>query len=162
LPGLTLFVAQPHPGVTLDYSRGLVSRTHRELERCLSNFPVLWYDTVAKGGLFAVLGATGGGRIFGFGTVTRASGAARRHEATLEVCVHENYAERQSELFASLLAACRSRGVERVHAFVPAQNEAGLAAFKREKFIVTGRLPDALHLNNGPADVVTLALRLPV
>ena len=77
LPGLTLLLAQPLAVACVDYLRGLMSARHSTAERCLSNFPVLWYDTAAQNGMLAMLAEPDSGRIFGFGSVTRAPGPAR-------------------------------------------------------------------------------------
>jgi len=160
LPGVTLFAAQPLTTACLDYSHGLFSGRYVPAERCLSNFPVLWYDTAAAGGMFEVLAGPEDGRIFGFGTLTRSSSAARRQTATVDFATHDHYEAQLPALLARLLDGCPTRKIQRVEAMVPVGDEAKLACLRSAGFAPLALLPGILQLNSGPADVHLLRLTL--
>jgi GNAT superfamily N-acetyltransferase len=156
LPGLTLLAAQPLATACLDYPRGLLSGRFIPATRCLSNFPVLWYDTVARDGLLAVLGDPGSSRIFGFGSVTRGPDSASRHMAMVEFATHDNFETCLSALLAHLLDACRAREIGQVEAFAAAEDAKKLACLHSAGFAEAARLPGALRLGGGPVDVLHL------
>lgn len=156
LPGLTLLAAQPLATVCLDYPRGLLSGRYVTLERCLSNFPVLWYETAARGGLLSVLAAPKTGRVLGFGSVTRAAGAARNHTATIDFAVHDHYAAQLPELLAQLLADARDLGVRQFQACIATGDETKLRALRAAGFAEIARLPGALKLTRETQDVILL------
>ncbi len=160
LPGLSLLLAQPLALGCLDYLRGLMSGNVSPLERCLSNFPVLWYATSAQDGAFSMLAEPVTGRIFGFGTVTRAPGPARRHTATVDLAVHENYSAHMEALLAHLLDGCRKLGVQQAHAFVADGDRVKLDCLREQGFRDTARLPAALRLSGGFCDAVMLGKSL--
>lgn len=155
LPGLTLLAAQPLTSVCLDYPRKLCSGRYRPAERCLSNFPVLWYDTAARGGLLAVLAGAGNSRVFGFGSVTLPPAGATG-PAVVEFSAHDHYTDKLPALLDHLLAGARTRGLARVEAFVPALDETKLAVLRAAGFAPSARLPGALPLASGAVDVVQL------
>jgi GNAT superfamily N-acetyltransferase len=157
LPGVTLFAAQPIATICLDYPHGLYSGRYVPAERCLSNFPVLWYDTAAAGGLFEVLAGPDDGRIFGFGTLTPSTSSARRHMATIDFATHDNYEAQMPTLLARLLDGCRTRKIQRVEAMVPSGDEAKLACLRAAGFTPLALLPGTLQLTSGPADVHLLS-----
>ncbi len=156
LPGLTLLATQPLATVCLDYPRGLLSARHLLLERCLSNFPVLWYDTVARGGLLAVLTAPKTGRVLGFGSITRAPGPGRGHTATVDFVTHDHYESHLSELLTSLLAGARELGIRQVQAHIAAGDAAKLRALRAAGFTEIARLSAALKLTREMQDVILL------
>lgn len=156
LPGLTLLAAQPLATVCLDYPRGLLSGRHVTLERCLSNFPVLWYETVTRGGLLSVLTAPKSGRVFGFGSLTRASGSGRSHTATVDFVAHDHYEAHLPELLAQLLAGARELGVRHVQACIAAGDAVKLHALRAAGFAELARLPAALKLIRETQDVIVL------
>jgi L-amino acid N-acyltransferase YncA len=156
LPGLTLLLAQPLAIACVDYLRGLMSPRHATAERCLSNFPVLWYDTAARNGMLAMLAEPDTGRIFGFGSVTRSPGPARRHTASLDFAAHENYESSMPALLAHLLDGCRSHGIQRAHVCIADGDTSKLACLRQHGFREAARLPGALHLGDGLRDVLVL------
>jgi GNAT superfamily N-acetyltransferase len=160
LPGVTLFAAQPVATVCLDYHHGLFSGRYVPAERCLSNFPVLWYDTAAAGGLLAVLAGPDSGRVFGLGSLTPATSSARRHVAAIDFATHDHYATQMPTLLAHLLEGCRPRKIQRVEAKVVAGDEAKLACLRAAGFAQLALLPGVLQLNSGPADVHLLSKTL--
>jgi len=160
LPGLTLLAAQPIATVSLDSTRGLISGRYLPVTRCLSNFPVVWYDTAARGGLLAVLAGPENSRVFGFGSATLGTAADRGQMATLEFVTHDHYAAHLPALLAHLLAGCRTREVLRVEAMVPSGDEAKLACLRTAGFAETACRPGALQLTSGPADVIVLCRTL--
>lgn len=160
LPGVTLFAAQPIATVCLDYPHGLFSGRYVPAERCLSNFPVLWYDTAAAGGIFEVLAGPDDGRIFGFGTLTPSASSARRHMATVDFAAHDHYEAQMPALLARLLDGCPARKIQRVEALVPAGDEAKLTCLRAAGFASLALLPGVLQLNSGPADVHLLGRTL--
>lgn len=157
LPGVTLFAAQPVTTVSLDFPHGLFSGRYVPAERCLSNFPVIWYDTTAAGGMFAVLAGPDDGRIFGFGSLTPSSSSARRHVAMVDFATHDHYATQMPALLAHLLDGCRTRKIQRVEAMVPVADEAKLACLRSAGFAQLAVLPGVVQLNSGPADVQLLS-----
>jgi GNAT superfamily N-acetyltransferase/L-amino acid N-acyltransferase YncA len=160
LPGLALLAAQPVATICLDYPRGLLSGRYLAAQRCLSNFPVLWYDTSARGGLLAVLAGPENSRVFGFGSVTLTANGTHPRTATVEFASHDHYAPHLPALLAHLLNDCREREVRQAEAKVAAGDEAKLACLSAAGFTVTARLPAALKLNNGPMDVIQLGRAL--
>ena len=160
LPGVALLAAQPLATICLDQPRGLISGRHLAAERCLSNFPVLWYDTSARGGLLAVLAGPENSRVFGFGSVTLPANGTQPKSATVEFAAHDNYVSSQSALLAHLLDACRKQEIRQVGAKVAAGDESKLACLHAAGFTVTARLPAALKLNSGPMDVLQLGRAL--
>jgi len=154
LPGLALLAAQPVATICLDYPRGLLSGRYLAAERCLSNFPVLWYDTSARGGLLFALAGPENSRVFGFGSVTLPVNGTHPKSATVEFAAHDHYASQLPALLAHLLDGCREREIPQVGAKVAAGDEAKLACLHAAGFTVTARLPDALKLNSGPMDVL--------
>ena len=159
LPGVTLLAAQPVGTVWLDAPRALFSGRYFPAERCLSNFPVLWYATAARGGLLAVLAGPDNSRVFGFGSVTLAAGGART-AATIEFATHDNYTTHLPALLAHLLQGCRARGLQQAEARVAAGDEAKLSCLRAAGFVVTDRQTGALNLGGSPADVLQLARTL--
>lgn len=160
LPGVALLAAQPVATICLDYPRSLFSGRYLPAERCLSNFPVLWYDTAARGGLLAVLAGTETGRVFGFGSATLAAGDVRPGTATVEFFAHDNHEAHLPALLAHLLDGCRSKGIRQVEATVVAGDEPKQACLRAAGFAATGRQPGALKLNHGPIDVIQLGRAL--
>lgn len=160
LPGVALLAAQPLATICLDHPRGLMSGRHLAAERCLSNFPVLWYDTSACGGLLAVLAGSENSRIFGFGSVTLPANGTQPKSATVEFAAHDNYVSSQSALLEHLLDACRKQEIRQVGAKVAAGDESKLACLHAAGFTVTARLPAALKLSSGPMDVLQLSRAL--
>lgn len=160
LPGVALLAAQPVATICLDYPRGLFSGRHLAAERCLSNFPVLWYDTSARGGLLAVLAGPENSRIFGFGNVTLPANGTHPKSATIDFAAHDHYVSHLPALLTHLLDACRGREIQQVGAMVAAGDEAKLACLHVAGFTVTARLPAALKLNGGPMDVIQLGRAL--
>ncbi len=156
LPGLTLLVTQPVATVCLDYPRGLLSGRYVTLERCLSNFPALWYETAARGGLLAVLAGPKTGRVFGCGSLTRSPGAGRSHTAVIDFATHDNYETQLPELLAHLLAGARELGIRQVQAGIAAGDETKLCALRAAGFSEIARLPAALKLNRETQDVILL------
>ena len=160
LPGLTLLVTQPLATVCLDYPRGLLSGRYLPLERCLSNFPVLWYETAARGGLLSVLAEPRTARVFGFGSATRAPGSGRGHTATIDFATHENYEAQLPELLDQVLAGCRQRGIKQTQAFIAAGNDAKFRGLRAAGFAEIGKLAAALKLGREMHDVVLLGKSL--
>ena len=160
LPGLALLAAQPVATICLDYPRGLFSGRYLAAERCLSNFPVLWYDTSARGGLLIVLAGPDNSRVFGFGSVTLPANGTDPKTATVEFAAHDHYASHLPALLAHLLNDCREREVRQAEAMVAAGDETKLACLGAAGFTVTARLPAALRLNTGPMDVLQLSRTL--
>jgi GNAT superfamily N-acetyltransferase len=160
LPGLALLAAQPVASICLDYPRGLFSGRHLAAERCLSNFPVLWYDTSARGGLLAVLAGPDNSRGFGFGSVTLPANGTHPKSATVEFAAHDHYQSHLPALLAYLLDDCQKREVRQAVAKVAAGDEAKLACLQAASFTVTARLPAALKLTSGPMDVLQLGRAL--
>lgn len=158
LPGLTLLAAQPVASVWLDAPRGLFSGRYFPAERCLSNFPVLWYATAARGGLLAVLAGPDNSRVFGFGSVTLS--AVTHDAATVELAAHDNYTAHLPALLAHLLTGCQALGFRQVEATVAASDEAKLSCLRAANFAVTDRQPGALNLGGRPTDVLSLARTL--
>lgn len=157
LPGLTLLMTQPLATVCLDYPRGLLSGRYLPLERCLSNYPTLWYHTAARGGMLLMLAEPQTGRIFGFGSVTRAPGAARKHTATVELAAHENYESYLPSMLDHLLVGCRERGIQQAQAFVAAGDVGKRDCLRGDGFTELARLPAALRLSDETRDVSMLS-----
>lgn len=160
LPGVALLAAQPVATICLDYPRGLCSGRYLAAERCLSNFPVLWYDTSARGGLLAVLAGPENSRVFGFGSVTLPANGTHPKTATVEFVAHDHYVSQLPALLEFLLNDCRQRAVRQVEAKVAAGDAAKLECLVAAGFTVTARQPAALKLTNGPMDVLLLSRAL--
>ncbi|MBS0662990.1 MAG: GNAT family N-acetyltransferase [Verrucomicrobia bacterium] len=156
LPGVTLLAAQPLTTLGLDFPRGLFSSRFHPAERCLSNFPVLWYDTVTRGGAMLVLAHPGNGRVFGFGTLTVAPGAVRRHTATVDFTAHDHYLAHLPALLRHLLAAGRTRHVHRFEAWVLAKDGAKLQALQDAGFTEVARRREQVRGARGACDVLLL------
>ena len=160
LGGFSLLLAQPLAMVGLDFPRGLFSGRYVPAERCLSNFPVLWYDTVARGGLLAVLAEPSAGRVFGLGTLTRGSGSARRSTALIDFSCHDNYLAQLPALLAHLLDVCQTREIQHIEAQVAAGDDAKLACLRSAGFQELARRPGALRLERETRDVLLFGLTL--
>jgi GNAT superfamily N-acetyltransferase len=160
LGGLSLLLAQPLAMVGLDFPRGLFSGRYVPAERCLSNFPVLWSDTVARGGLLSVLTEPGTGRIFGHGSLTRAPGAARQHTATIDCSAHDHYLSHLPALLTQMLDGARTMALRHVEAHVAAGDDAKLAGLRSAGFQELIRLPGALRLERETRDILLLRLTL--
>lgn len=154
LPGLTLLLAQTLAGACPDFPRGLVSGRHANAERCLSNFPILWYETAARDGVLAVLAENETHRVFGFGSVTRAPGPARRHTATLDFSTHQDYTAHLPSLLTHLLDACRAGGVQRAFAYVADSDTSKHECLRSSGFGETARLPGAMYLGETYRDAI--------
>jgi GNAT superfamily N-acetyltransferase/L-amino acid N-acyltransferase YncA len=158
LPGLTLLVTQPLATVCLDYPRGLLSGRYVSIERCLSNFPVVWYETVARGDRLSVLTAPKTGRVLGFGSITRGPGAGRNHTAMVDFAAHDHYEAQLPELLAHLLAGARELGVRHVQASIAAGDTAKLNCLRAAGFTAISHLSAALKLTRDSQDVILLGI----
>lgn len=156
LPGISLLLAEPMAAMCADFPRGLMSSRHSSLERCLSNFPILWYDTAARDGVLAMLTATDTGRIFGFGSVTRSPGPARRHTATIDFVAHDNYAPDLPKLLEHLVDGCRRRGVQWAHAFVVEGDDLKLACLRESGFQNSARIRSAVKIAGAARDALVM------
>lgn len=157
LPGSAFLLAQPLGTASLDYLRGLMSGRYSPAERCLSSFPVLWYDTAARDGMLSVLVEAAAGRIYGIGSITRAPGPARRHTANLDFAAHENYEANLPGLLTHLLDGCSERRIQEVHACIADGDASKLACLRERGFRDVGRLPATLRLGNAFRDVLLLS-----
>lgn len=160
LPGLTLLAAQPLATACLDFPRGLFSSRYVSPERCLSNFPVLWYDTVVRGGALQVVEGAQAGRVLGFGSISRGAGSGRRHTGTIDLCLHDAHVHLQPELLASLLDQCRVLGLSQVDAWVAGLDEAKQDCLRDAGFVEQARLPSALVVDEEPVAAVLLGREL--
>jgi GNAT superfamily N-acetyltransferase len=160
LPGVTLLVVQPLATACLDYPRGLLSGRYAPVERCVSNFPVLWHDTVLRGGTLSVLAEPQKGRIFGFASVTRGPGPARRHTAVIELVAEDHYEAHLPAMLEHLLHYCRECGVQDVEVYVTDGDTAKARSVSEAGFTPVARLSGAIRLSDGTRDVVFLRKRL--
>lgn len=160
LPGLTLLVAQPLDTVCLDYPRGLFSSRYVPASRCLSNFPVLWYESAARKGRLSMLAEPTSGRIFGFGSVTLSSGPPQQLSVAVDFAVHDNYRSHLSALLAHLLDWCRDQAIQQVQATVASADGPKLSCLRDAGFAKIARLEKALRLNHDSTDVLQLSLSL--
>jgi len=156
LPGLALLAMQPLATRCFDYPRGLFSGRYLPAERCLSNFPVLWSETVTKGGSLLVVEGAVGGRILGFGSVTPNAGVGRRHVSTLDFVVHDSQLDRQAALVGTLLEAARAAGAQRANAWVLAADEGKRSCLLAAGFGEAARFLSAVRLTAGAEAVVVL------
>lgn len=154
LPGFTLLVTQPLASVCLDYPRRLISGRYTTLARCLSNFPVVWYDTAARGGQLLIVAEPKCGRIFGFGSVTRTSSVDRGNEATIEVVTHDNYTSSLQPLAERLVVCAHGAGVTQVSAFASVDDAQKLACFREMGFEERGKIANALKTSGASSDVL--------
>lgn len=156
MPGLTQFIVQPLKTVCLDYPRGLLSGLYTPVERCVSNFPILWYDTVARDGILTVLVGQQNNRLFGFGSATPGAGAARRHTAIIDLTAHQNYESHLAALLDDLIEGCQKRGIQKSQAFVASGDGAKLDCLRSAGFIHIEKLPAGLRLSTETRDVIVL------
>jgi L-amino acid N-acyltransferase YncA len=158
LPGLACLAAQPSKLVMLDCPRGIASPTHAPLQRCVSNFPAIWYASAASDGAMYVLqSAAARHRVLGFGSLTRSAGRVAAHTAIVDVAVHDAYDDDEAaHLLRTLSTRARAIGCEALFAHVAASDERKMRWFDRAGFRPIARLPGQLRLTAGDVDVVVL------
>lgn len=160
LGGFSLLLAQPLAMVGLDFPRGLFSGRCVPAARCLSNFPVLWYDTVGRGGNLIALAEPESRRIFGLGSLTPGPGSARKSTALIDFSAHDNYLSQLPALLAQLLETCRAREIKHLEIQVAANDEAKLAGLGNAGFRELARTSGTLQLESGSQDVLLLSRNL--
>ena len=154
LPGFTLLLAQPLPVTCVDYPRGLMSGRYGNAERCLSNFPQLWYGTADQDGILVMLATPAERRILGAGSVTRGAGPARRHTATIDFAAHEHYIAHLPGLVRHLTERSQTLGLRRLFACVGEDDALKRECLRETNFVETARLPEALCLPDASRDVL--------
>lgn len=148
LPGVACLVAQPLGCAVIDYPRGLLSPRHAAMERCVSNFPAVWYDVSDHGGAMCVLTGDRPHRVLGFGSLTLGSGPGRRHHAIIDVATHDHYAVDAEPMIAWLTDRAVRIGVRTLQAQVAAMDEDKADWFRCAGFDRVAELPDQLRVED--------------
>ena len=156
MPAMAVLVAQPLDCVAIDYPRGLLSPKHAPMNRCVSNFPVVYYNVLAQGGSMCVLAGEGSGRTLGFGSLTPGPGSGRRHLAVLDAVTHDHYLDRFDSLVTWLLQQAANIGVQTVQAMAAYGDHHKLEGFCRGGFEPIEELPDRLRLDGNSIAVTVL------
>jgi GNAT superfamily N-acetyltransferase len=156
MPGLACLVAQPLESLVLDYAQGLVSPRYAAMSRCVSNFPVIWYDVQQRGGNMRVLVGEKAHRILGFGSVTLGPGSIRKHTASVDLCLHDQYQAAAPPLIDELVAEAKSSGVEFLYAHVAAIDRTKLQWLEAAGFRKVAELANDLQLDANQIDTLVL------
>ncbi len=156
LPAFACFVVQPWDTRVLDYPRALLSGKYVKLQRCVSNFPAVHEEAVARGGVLGVLVGQSPHRVLGFGSITPEPGQSRRHKAVIDVCSHDGYAEGAESLIRWLMSQAARRGIEHLQAYLAASDMGKQEWFRRFGLKPLARLPGQLRLEGERVDVLVL------
>ena len=156
LPAFACFVVQPWDTRVLDYPRALLSGKYVKLQRCVSNFPAVHEEAVARGGVLGVLVGQSPHRVLGFGSITPEPGQSRRHKAVIDVCSHDGYAEGAESLIRWLMAEAGKREIELLQAYVAASDLGKQECFRRFGLKPLATLPGQLRLEGQEVDVLVL------
>lgn len=156
LPALACFVVQPWDTLVLDYPRALLSGRYVNLQRCVSNFPVLHDAVAALGGVLGVLVGESSHRVLGFGSITPEPGDSRRHKAVIDVCSHDGYSGGADSLIRWLMAEAGGCGVEQLQAYVAELDVGKQECFQRFGLKPLARLPGQIRLEGREVDVLVL------
>ena len=156
MPGLACLLAQPAECLVADYPRGLYSTRYVPMTRCVSNFPAIWYDVQARGGVMCVLAGANPHRILGFGSLTPGPGAARRHRAVIDAAAHDHYGESAKAVIDWLIARCPELGIRAAEAYVASTDKQKAAWFASAGFRPAAELPRKLHVDGRDIDVTVL------
>lgn len=159
LAAFACFAVQPIKTAVLDCSRALSSGKYATLQRCVSNFPMVHDDVCNREGVMRVLAGDAPNRVLGFGSLTPGHRPARRHIATIDFVVHDNYCADAPALLDDLLGSAPGLGIQHIEAFV-----AGPDLHKRElleaaHFRPIAVLPDRLMLQDRSLPVEILEYR---
>lgn len=138
LPGVALLVAQPSDALVIDYPRGILSPSFASMGRCVSNFPVIWYDVANSGGTMCVLSGDKPGRVLGFGSLTPGMGQGRRHLAVIEITTHDSYRNQARRLMKWLSEKALQKRIQVLQAHVASHDQ-----YKAELFHDAGFRPVA-------------------
>ncbi len=154
LPGMACLVVQPLDSLVLDYSRGLLSGKFVDLNRCVSNFPVVRYEVDERGGVLCMLVGRSAHRILGFGTLTPGPGGGRAHKAVLDVVAHDNYEHEVDRMIEHLVAEARGRDIEVLQAFVASRDEKKRGWFEKAGMRVVATLRGEIKVQARSIDVL--------
>ncbi len=156
LPGLASLVVQTLDCCVIDYPRGYLSGKYVSLERCVSNFPNIYDQVVARGGVMEMLIGELPHRVLGFGTVTPEPAPARDHLAILDVVAHDNYVDELPKLIDTLKNAARRLGIKTIQANVADHDQAKRQGLLRAGFQPIANLPGQLNIDGRKVDVTVL------
>jgi GNAT superfamily N-acetyltransferase len=160
LPGMACLVIQPLDCMVIDYPRGLLSGKYVSLQRCVSNFPAVWYPVKERGGEMIMLVGEASHRILGFGTLTPGPAPGQTHKAILDVATHSHYSQEVGGILQELLHKAAELDIETVQACVAGPDEAKRAEFERLGMRPVGTFPNQIRIGHQRVDVTILEGRI--
>lgn len=156
LPGVSCLAIQPLESRVIDYPRGLLSGKYVDLQRCVSNFPVVWYEVTGRGGSMSMLVGEAAHRILGFGTLTPGPGPGQSHQAIIDVITHDNYTQEADRILRDLFRKAARLPIQSVQSYVAASDDRKRGLLERFGMRALATLPDQLKIRDHLEDVVLL------
>ncbi len=152
LPGVSALLTRPYELVAGDLVHGMLSPRYANQERCVSIFPTIRYDVLARNGVCLSLVGEAPHRILGLASLTPLDRASRRHVGMLEIMTHEAYYEQGSGLLRATLGAGRERGIERAVVYVPVTDQPKVRWLDALSARRVGLLPTHVKLTHKQVD----------
>ena len=152
MPGMVCFLTRPMQTRIIDYPRCLISIRYAAPLRCVSAFPTVHHQIMARGGEMLVLSTRDGGRILGLATLTPGPAPGRQHKALIDLAVLDPYHHRLDLLLEHLKTEARERHVESLQACVCTTDTAKAHALSRAGLRPVASLPGQFRLNDGIED----------
>jgi L-amino acid N-acyltransferase YncA len=153
MPGVSALFTRPYEALAGDYGRGMFSVRYADQERCVSNFPHIYYDVLARAGSCQVLIGRTAHRVLGLASITPIDAGARRHVGQLEVMTHENLHAHGPALLQATAKAGRARGMQRAVAYVPTMDTAKRQWLRDAGATKVGVLHGQVQLKDQSVDV---------
>lgn len=158
LPGVACLMAQPLQCRIADHARGLVTPTHSDPTRCVSNFTKVWYEMKERAGVMLTLMGATPHRVLGFGSLT--TDPSRRSRAVVDAIAHDHHPGGMDLLIRHLIAEARSRRSRVVRACVAREDEVKARHFSTAGFQTVGMMLDNLRSDGGFSQVSLMELAL--
>jgi len=162
VPGVSALMAQPMDWLVLDYPRGLLSGKYVTLQRCVSNFPVIYYEVRARQGVMVMLIGEKTHRVLGFGTLTPGPGPNRRYKGLIDLAVHDNYVDQAERIIERLLSEAKQKQIEVAQAYIAGKDQQKGEIFRRAGFAPIARLSEQLRVGDQAIGVELLERKVSV
>lgn len=157
LPGVVCLMAQPTGPTLTHFDQGLVSLRDAAPQRAVSNFTSVKYAAENSGGnMWSLVSAASPHRVFGFASIVPGPGPLRDHTARCDVTCHDHYADGVAALIGSTIRWAQQHAVSLLEACTAEADTAKRAWFAAAGFAEVARIPNVLHINNQPSDVLVL------
>ncbi len=160
LPGVSALFGQPYAMLAGDCARGLFSPARTFHGRCVSVFPYIYYDVLAKAGSCRVLVGQTPHRILGLATMTPIDTAYRRHVGVLDVMTQDRFAEDGPRLLRDTIDSARQTGMRRGVAYVPSTDTLKAQWVRDQGGRSVGTMPEQIKLDEGSIDVEIFEISL--